>query len=165
MTENGNGNGAASHLDWLRARHEAISAEHFLDLDVPGYQGRLVVRYGRVSWRTISRAQDLLAKPGRDGEGALLANVDFLVDACREVFVRHEGKLEPIDPSGEPRRFDPELAQLLGSETTSARETVRWLFANDPAVAVQAGEVMQWSVRAGEEDTDEMMGESDPVVR
>jgi len=165
MTENGNGAGA-SHLDWLRARHDAISADHTLDVEVPGYQGRLVVRYGRVPVSAIARAQDMMAKPGRDGEGMLFGNVDFLVAACREVLVRNDdGELEPIDPSGEPRRFDPELARLLGSETTTARATVRWLFANDPAVMVQAGEVMQWTVENREEADEELMGESGPAVR
>src|SRR3954454_12616797 len=138
---NGNGNGSGSHLDWLRARHDTIAADHVTDAAVPGYEGRLVVRYGRVPWAAISKAQTVFANPGKDGEGSLLAQVDFLVSACREVFVRNEaGELERIAPSGEPRRFDPELATLLGADTHSARELLRWVFANDPAIAVQAGE-------------------------
>lgn len=137
-----------------------------MDLPVPGYAGRLVVRYGRVPVSAIARAQELMQKPGRDGEGMLLGNVDFLVAACREVLVRDDdGELKSPDPSGEPRRFDPELAALLGSETTTARGTVRWLFSNDPAVMVQAGEVMQWTVENREATDEEMLGESEPVVR
>jgi hypothetical protein len=163
----GNGNGAgASHLDWLRARHEVIAADRHLDLDVPGYQGRLVVRYGAVPWSVVSKAQDLIAKPGRDGEGSLLAQVDFLVAACREVLVRDAaGELAPIDPSGETRRFDPELATLLGAGTNNARALVRWIFANDPAVAVQAGEVMSWSIDTDADVSDDLLGESAPVVK
>jgi hypothetical protein len=164
-----NGNGAgASHLDWLRARHEVISADRHLDLDVPGYQGRLVIRYGAVPWSVISKAQDKIAKPGRDGEGSLLAQVDFLIAACREVLVRESdsaGEPEPIDPNGDTRRFDPELAALLNSGTSNARALVRWLFANDPAVAVQAGEVMSWSIDTDADVTDDLMGESAPVVK
>lgn len=168
MTDNGhaNGNGAGSHIEWLRARHDTIAADHTMVADVPGYQGRLVVRYGRVPWAAISRAQTLIANPGKDGEGSLLAQVDFLVSACREIMVRNtDGELEPIDPSGEVRRFDPELAALLGAEARTARETLRWVFANDPAVAVQAGEVLDWTVRTGEDTVDDFMGESAPVVK
>lgn len=126
----------------------------------------MVVRYGRVPWSVISRAQDLLTKPGRDGEGSLLAQVDFLVAACREVLFRTEGgELQPIDPSGDTRRFDADLATLLEFDTKTARECVRELFKNDPAVAVQAGEVMSWSIDTDADVTDEFVGESAPVVR
>lgn len=167
MAGNGNGNGAGdqSHLDWLRSRHAALTADRFLDAEVPGYQGRLIVRYGRVPWSAIAKAQDLLSKPGRDGQGTLLAQVDFLIAACREVFVVDEaGELKPVDPSGEPRKFDSKLADLFGSEANTARDVVRYVFANDPAIAVQAGEVLEWTVQTDEDVTDEFVGESAPAV-
>jgi hypothetical protein len=137
-----------------------------MDADVPGYEGRLVVRYGRVPWSVISRAQTLIASPGKNGEGSLFAQVDFLVAACREIFVRNDAdELEPIDPSGEPRRFDGELAELLHAETKTARETLRYVFANDAALAVQAGEVLDWTVKTDAAVSDELMGESAPAVK
>lgn len=165
--ENGNGNGAgASHLDFLRARHTAITADRTLDLDVPGYQGRLVVRYGKVPWRAIARAQELMTTPGRDGNGSLYAQVDFLIAACREVFARsEEGQLLAVDPSGEPRRFDAGLASLFGADVTTARDTVRYVFGNDAAIALQAGEVMTWTINTDEEVVEDFMGESAPVVK
>lgn len=164
-TSNGNGAGA-SHLDFLRARHAAIAADRHLDLDVPGYQGRLVVRYGRVPWVAIAHAQELIAKPGRDGEGSLLAQADFLIAACREILVRDDaGELAPIDPSGAPRRFDAELGVLFETDATTARAVIRYVFANDPALAVQAGEVMEWTIRNEDDVADEFLGESAPVVK
>lgn len=161
-----NGNGARSHLDFLRARHDAITADRSLDLEVPGYQGRLIVRYGRVPWSAIGKAQELFANPGRDYEGTLLAQADFLIAACREILVRDDDdELKPVDPSGETRRFDPELSELLGAGTTSARATLRWIFGNDPAVAVQAGAVLEWTVKTDEDTADEFVGESAPVVK
>jgi len=166
MTDNGTNGAGASHLDFLRARHAALTKDRTLDLEVPGYAHRLVIRYGRVPWSVVGRAQELFANPGPDHEGTLLAQVDFLVAACREVLVRDDdGTLKSIDPSGEPRRFDPTLAELLRFDTKTAREVVRELFRNDPAVAVQAGEVMSWSVNAEEDAAEEFMGESGPVVK
>jgi hypothetical protein len=166
MTENGSNGAGASHLDWLRARHEAITADRTLDLEVPGYQGRLVVRYGRVPWATIARAQDQLANPGRDGQGTLFAQIDFIIAACREVLVRDAGgELVPVDPSGKTRRFDADLAHLFGAEVNTARETVRYVFGNDPAVATHAGELLSWTVDTDADVQDEFMGESAPVVK
>lgn len=163
--DNGSNGAGPSHLDWIRERHEALSAERFLDREVPGYQGRLVVRYGRPPWSVMARAQAALAKPDRDGAALLATQLDFLVAACREVLVRDDGQLKPIDPSGETRRFDPELADLLHAGTASARDLVRWLFNYDPVVAVEAGEVVSWALDQDADVADELMGESAPVVK
>lgn len=166
--ENGNGAGlgGGAHLDFLRARHEAITADRFLDCEVPGYQGHLVVRYGRVPWAAVAKAAHMMENPGRDGEGLLLAQVDFLIAACREVMFREEGgELVPVDPSGDVRRFDPELAELFQFEATSARETLRYVFGNDLAVAVQAGRVLTWSQNTDTEADDDFLGESEPAVK
>lgn len=156
----GNGNGQASHLAWLRTRHEALSADRHLDVEVPGYEGRLVLRFGPVPWSAIARTQTLASRDDREGRGLLAANMDVLIAACREVLFRDEdGSLATIDPSGEPRRIDPELATVLGIDSTSARDTLRWLFPSEVAIGVAAGEVLDWTRRMGTETADELMGE------
>lgn len=159
MTEpNGKTNGAGSHLDWLRTRHAAITADRHLDMDVPGYEGRLVIRYGPVPWAAITRMQSLLDRPDKDGRGMLAAQADMLIAACREVLVRadEDAELVSVDPSGEKRRFDPKLAELFGLEASTARATIEWLFPNEIALAVQAGEVLDWT-RSNAVDTDALV--------
>lgn len=153
-------NGQASHLAWLRTRHEALSADRHLDVEVPGYDGRLVMRFGPVPWATIARAQTLATREDRDGRGLLAANMDVLIAACRQVLFRDDaGDLASVDPSGEPRRVDPELAELLGIEAKSARDTLRWIFPSEISIGVVAGEVVSWTQSMSTETADELMGE------
>jgi hypothetical protein len=157
MTGNGNGNGAGSHLAWIRQRHEALSVARTLDKPVPGYQGRLVLRFTPVPWPVVARVQSLIGdgQGDRNGATALNANCDVVIAACAAVLVDGES----IDPSGDVRRIDTELAELLGSETTTARDTLLWLFPSELAVSMLAGEVLQWMSSAGADVAGELVGE------
>jgi hypothetical protein len=153
---------AGSHLDWLRARHDALKAERHYDMDVPGYGGRLVLRCKPVPWSAIDRAQQALAQVNgdREGRGSLMANCDVLIASVTEVLVRDEaGDLGPIDPSGETRTIDAKLADLLGSETTTARGTLLWLFPSEIAVGIAAGQLSEWSTNADTELSESIAGE------
>src|SRR4051812_46225020 len=101
----GNGNGSnGSRLDLLRARPEAITATRTLDKEVPGYGGRLVVRYSPPPFKIVAKTQALMANSNGNDDGLLNANCDFLVAACVAVLYRGEGDdeaLVPVDPSGE----------------------------------------------------------------
>lgn len=154
-------NGDASHLAWLRQRHTALSAERHMDIEVPGYDGRLILRCNPIPWPTVARVQSLLGTNDRDGRGLLTAQCDVLIAACREVLCRRErdAEPEPIDPHGEPRRIDPDLADLLGSGTTTARATLQWLFPSEVAISAAAGELLDWTRTAGTETNEELAGE------
>ena len=154
-------NGNASHLAWLKTRHEALTADRHLDLEVPGYDGRLVLRCGPVPWAAMARvSQALASREDREGRGALAGNMDVLIAACREVLFRDDaGELRPIDPSGTTRRIDPDLAVLLGLESGSARETLRWIFPSEVALAVASGQLLDWTRSMSSEAADELAGE------
>jgi hypothetical protein len=157
MTEgNGNGNGAVieSHLDWLRARHDVLKADRHHDLEVPGYEGRLVIRCGPIPWPVLAKMQRQLADDA-DGRGLLVANQDAIIAATREVLF--DGA--PIDPSGEPRKLDPALAELLGSDTKTAREMLTWLFPHELNIATAAGELGAWTQDANAETNRQFVGE------
>lgn len=148
-------NGNGSHLDWVRARHEALSVERSIDMPIPGYQGRLAFRFGPVAWRAIKRSQDLIAKDDEDGRGSLTANMDVLITACRDVLA--DGN--PIDDAG-PTRIDAKLAGLVGSNTKTARELLAWLFGpNELGIGVMAGELVVWSQEMHTETTEELVSE------
>jgi len=148
-----NGTAAGSQLEWLRARHAALSADRYLDMEVPGYSGRLVVRYGPAPWAVIARVQTLVAKEDRDGRNLLMAQTDVLIAACRDVLM--DG--ETIGDG--PRRFDAELAGVFGAETSSAREVVALVYPSELAVAVACGELLDWTQNAQAEATEEFVGE------
>lgn len=158
---NGAGNGdAGSHLDWLRARRTALTGDRTTDMDVPGYHGRLVVRYAPVPWKVVAKMQALTDRPDPDGARLLNANCDVLIAACREVLYRDDdGELASVDPTGDTRGFDPRLAELLGIEADTAREVVRGVFPSYTALAIQAGEVFDWTQTADEEADDVIVGE------
>jgi hypothetical protein len=151
---NGSNNGA-SHLDWVRARHNELSAERYTDVPIPGYQGRLAFRFGPVPWRVVKRSQDLIAKDDADGRGALAANMDVLISACRDVLA--DGA--PIDDAG-PTRIDAKLAELVKSDTKTARELLAWLFGpNEIGIGVMAGELVTWSQEMHTETAEELVSE------
>ena len=156
MSDNGhNGNGDGSGLAWIRTRHEQLSADRTVDKPIPGYGGRIVLRFGPVPWANVARAQTLASRADRDGASALQANMDVLIAACREVLVDGESP----DPEGEPVRVDARLAELLGSDTTTARATLRWLFPHEIAISVMAGEILEWTQSANADLNEELVGE------
>jgi hypothetical protein len=158
--------GATSHLDWLRERHAAITAERTLDKEVPGYDGRLILRFRPVPWRVTGRVQGLLSGKDPDARALLSANADILISACVGVYVYDDdGSLVSLDPTGDDVTIEPRLAQLLGIEGTSARDTLLWLVGNEFVVGAMAGEVMEWTRDASAESAADLMGESGPVVR
>lgn len=152
----GNGTVAAaeSHLDWLRARHSALKADRHLDLEVPGYEGRLVIRCGPIPWPVLAKMQRRMTDDA-DGRGLLVANQDAIIAATREVLF--DGA--PIDPSGETRKLDPGLADLLGSGTTTARDLLSWLFPHELNIATAAGELGAWTQDATASTNEEFVGE------
>lgn len=142
-------NGNVSALDWLRERHEALKAERTLDLPVPGYSGRLVLRCRPVPWSVMSRIQPLLAREDRDARNLLAAQCDAIIAACFEV--RLDG--EAIG------RVDPDLADLFGQVTTTARGTLEAIFPNEFAINAAAGELLTWTQDADADVAGDFVGE------
>lgn len=156
-------NGHLSHLEFLRARHDELAQERTLELEIPGYQGRLVVRYGPIPWATVARTARTLADDKVKPEVVAAGNSDALIAACREVLFRDEsGELVSVGPEG-PYRFDQALADLLGAGTESARALVLWLFGGDDAaklrIGQQAGELLTWLEGVGQETQETFAGE------
>jgi hypothetical protein len=147
MTEsNGHeSNGGGSALDWLRQRHAELAVDRSMDYEVPGYSGRLVLRLGPAQWRAVAKAQNL--QTDDDGQTLLIFNSDVIIGATRAVLVRDDdGALASLDAENDaPVRIDSRLADLLATGTHSARETLWWLFPNEIAIGLCAGELLTWT--------------------
>jgi hypothetical protein len=145
---------AESHLDWLRARHDALKADRHYDLEVPGYEGRLVIRCGPIPWPVMAKVQRQMADDA-DGRGLLVANQDAIIAATREVLF--DGAT--LDPTGATRKLDPGLAELLGSGTNTARDLLSWLFPHELNIAAAAGALLTWTQDATANTNEEFVGE------
>jgi hypothetical protein len=144
-----------------RAQREARrAARKPLDLDVPGYGGTLVVRYGALDWNATHR---VLTNERDDAQATLEDNLDTIVKACRALMVRDEaGELvslaDELRAAGEQVagevRFDEvalealELPPVPAAVRSKARAAALAIFgeATSPelAVSLHAGAIGAW---------------------
>lgn len=147
-------NGFASIRDRIRAEREAMASDKTLDLLVPGYSGLVGVRYRALSEREFSEClpkQQGGIKAEISFEDTFRANYSLLITACETIIWREEesDEFQPaLDENGDPIRFDVRLAEYLGFEAETARETVAGFFAPEGtrplAVAAHANAVTAW---------------------
>lgn len=140
--------GFESIRDRIRAERESIAAEKTLDLIVPGYSGLLGVRYRSISDREM---EQYAARIQKDGDAGIRAGYDLLIEACDAILVRVEtdDDFEVLeDDNGDAVRFDIRLAEFLGFEAKSARETVSATFSPEGVQSLaafdQAAAVLSW---------------------
>jgi hypothetical protein len=158
---------AGSILGQLAARRaELAQGRKPLDLEVPGYSGKLWVRYRFVSYEVMAKASARFAKEKLpDEQRDLVGCIETLITCCDEVMVADDaGVLRPLAAElGDPRpvRFDDtRLADVLGYEATRAREVVRGLFENEYAIITQAAQVSEWLASEAPEVDRDLLGES-----
>lgn len=155
---------ASPMLAAIRAKQAAHAAEHTYDVDVPGYDGLLVIRCGPLGGRrlsTIRARMESSKSPDRESN----VNLDTLIEGCREVLGRQDVQ-DPLVPLDDelPVRIDKRLSRMLGlPETASAREVLLNVFAgaNDPdmAVGVAAGSYLDWCSSANGQIAEDVLGE------
>lgn len=153
----------------LKAQRATMGAEHTLDLDVPGWRGKLVLRFGAVSpdqqARLIGRLVE--ARTKARSQIAAVANIDLLVAAYRCALARaRDGELAVIPGAdGEPAGLKELVVDVLElGEATTARAAMRALYAgaNSPEAALQAHgtEWNEWATEESEEVDERFAGES-----
>ena len=153
----------------LKAQRAAMSVEHTLDLDVPGWHGRLVLRFGAVSSEQQSAliARLVEARTNRRSAVAAVANIDLLIAAYRCALGRtRDGELAVIPgPDGEPAGLKTLVVDVLElGDAPTARAAMRLLYAgaNSPEAALQAHgtEWNEWATEESEEVDERFTGES-----
>lgn len=142
-----------SLMDQVRKQlEETRVAELFLDL--PGYNGLVVARYGLVDGKELNkRGRRVWNETKDETERILLASMDTILAACTGIFLRPDqgehNKLWPLDPHkrGEPAVFDADLAEWLGLtiEGNRARDVLYATFAeNESAIVVHCARINRW---------------------
>jgi hypothetical protein len=159
---NGSGDERATLLATLRGKREAAKADHYLDLDIPGYDGLLVARFRPFP---IEKTERKMAEFQRNiGKQPVLlkAACDTLIDACEQVMVKKPDWEEPRpldDEAIPPIAFDERLAQMLGYETSSARQVITGLFPTEQAVLSMNNKVTSWMQDVTQDVDASLLGE------
>lgn len=148
--------------DRIRAERESIAAEKTIDLIVPGYSGLLAVRYRAISDREMEQYAQKLQK---EGDAGMRAGYDLLIETCESILVRVESDrdFEVLeDDDGDRVKFDVRLAEFLGIEAKSARETVAQTFSPDGAQSLAAfshvAAVQEWLMGKSSEIDPSLLG-------
>jgi hypothetical protein len=148
----------------IRAKQAAHAGEHSYDVDVPGYDGLLVIRCGPLGGRRLTAIRTRM-ETSKSPDREQNVNLDTLIEGCREVLGREDihDPLVPLDDEL-PVRIDKRLSRMLGlPETTSAREVLLGVFAgaNDPdmAIGVAAGSFLEWCSSANGQIAEDVLGE------
>lgn len=116
-----------SILAAVRQRAAAITAEQTVDLEIPGYEGVLLGRYHAISISKFNRLTgNEVQVPFLDWRSA----ADALASALDGLYAIKNDEVVPLYTSGDPARYDDELAQNLGLAVTerSARAVMAALF-------------------------------------
>lgn len=140
----------------LRARREEIKKADELFLEIQGYDGELVARYVKVEWDDVAKI-GRKAEKSKNPRATLMGQCDLLIATCGGIFFQEGGdsrKRVPLamvakdvveDLEGfEEIKFDQHLAEYLGFESNSARQTVLGTFNNDLAIGPHHNEVVEW---------------------
>lgn len=153
----------ANLLGVLRQVHQESKAKDYkLDLEVPGMQGLMMLRFRPYNTGKAERKADALRKRMEAGEPILLdAACDTLADSCAEVFVRksRDLKWEPLDDE-DPVKLDARLGELLQfSGATTPRKVVKQLFPTEQTITAMAVKVSNFLTDINQEVDEEALGE------
>lgn len=142
-------------LGSLRQKRQKIGeGSEPLYLPVPGYEGRLILRFKWVDPKALSRTASSIRGIEDANEQMQAASADTLAAACEEVFVKVDGAelpgipkgIAPLSTDGTPVTFkDSRLAYALGfTDPGNAREMVFLTYNNPYALIDQASTLVTW---------------------
>lgn len=146
----------ASIIGGLRQSRSKIGAgSKPLYLDVPGYDGKLVLRFKWIPFRELSSTSRSLSQITELTTQAVAAAADTVGLTCEEVCVRVPGAdhtpeypkgIAPLSTNGEPVSFtDERLAYALDfTAPDNQRDMVVRAYNNEYALIDQAAAVVEW---------------------
>ncbi len=151
-----------SIIDQLVAAREEASENQTVDIDIPGYKGSLVGRYGLLDNSVLAKIAKRVRRQYKRTEDQVLAmSCDILIASCEGMFHRSQddGKLQAITKDGEALNYH-NAGDFLRFEATSARDSVIKVFANNEiAVVDHQVRLARWMRNTGVEVDSELLGE------
>ena len=168
----GRSKGGSSLLDALRARRAEVAEDHLYEMEVPGYDGCIVLLLEPLRGQELSMLVRR-AEASKSPDKEFNANADMLIRACRQVVGRETraDELRTIHPDEvTPVGLDQTLAELFGIEdATNARALLLALWDKVPSpeisIGLMAADYVQWCSEANREDTEAFVGESQAAPR
>lgn len=148
--------------DLRQARAKIGAGADPLDLPIPGYGDRLIVRFRWVPVERLASTSKSLAKITNPTRQQVAAAADSLVATCDEVMVRVDGEIVSLSTNEVPITFSDgdRLSFALGfPKPESARECCQAVFNNDYAMIDAAFKVMQWLEDTSRRVSEEQLGE------
>jgi hypothetical protein len=144
----------------LRELRENFATDVTVDLEVPGYRGELVARYGALPWDVIRNLALRGERGKRNPDIAPTLAADGLANAVVGFFTREgDGEKQPLTWQGDPvTDFGPALRSVLGIEAETVRETVKAVFPDEFALVSHYAELMEW--QSERDDGDEGLAEA-----
>lgn len=146
-------NGFASDdlITQLREKRRQIVRPKHINLDIPGYDGLLVARYGMPpdAWDMSKRIAEKVER-SKNPKKELFGMMDTLIEGIETMMIKRGDKLMPVheaypDLGDDPIGYDANLARLLGFQAGKARDVVMTVFGgNEMAILVQYNQYAQW---------------------
>jgi hypothetical protein len=150
-----------SILEQLAAARQDAADNQTVDIDLPGYNGALVARYGLIDQTDLAKIAKRVRKQYKKQEQQVLAmSCDILITACEGLMYRNdEGELDTISKDGETLNYH-NAGSFLKFEATSARDSVIQVFAgNEIAVIDQQVRLSRWMRNTGVDVQSDLLGE------
>jgi hypothetical protein len=151
-----------SIIDQLVAAREEAAENTTVDIDIPGYKGALVARYGLLDNTVLAKIAKRVRRQYKRTEDQVLAmSCDILIASCEGMYHRNQetNELEPISKNGEALNYN-NAGDFLQFEATSARQSVIATFANNEiAVVDHQVRLARWMRNTGVEVDSELLGE------
>lgn len=131
------------------AREDLQPFGHTITLEVPGYKGLLGIDFQYIGTDVTEKIARKIARNTKsvNGEGSsLLASLDTLIAACREVMVRDnpDQVWRSIKPGYVPVKLDTRLSEILKYDARDQREVVLGLFGSEHAIIQMNVQLSRW---------------------
>lgn len=151
-----------SFIAQIQALRAELAAAETLDLLVPGYDGRLAVRYKTMADKELELLRKKAAKVEQNGKDIEFA-CDFIINCCDDILIAENDVLVPIRGDVKTTFSSGALVDLFALDAQTAREEVLEIFSPNntqrlaPAAHVQA--LQSWMQGSLQEIDKELLGE------
>lgn len=169
-----NGDSAGSSMmSELRAQYEELLAAKEIDIDIPGYGGKLSAKYKLLNVQTdLKNIRNRVNRQFKnDVQQALFGSIDTMIAACIGIYYRPPGSEEllsiapgvPDSDDPDPVTYsDPRIVSFFGWDKTAindSRDVVMMLFGKREPMIIDHGMMLaRWMSTADTNVNEEFAG-------